>query len=164
MYSLHQHLSYSVWANERLAETLRPLDERILNTEVKSSFPSIAKTLLHMWDAEVVWLKRMQGTSLSTWPSQKFGGSKEDILNGVVSSSQELRLFVDSKAPDFVHGKISYKNLKGDPFEDVVEDLLYHIVNHGTYHRGQITTLLREFGVTLIQGMDIIIYLRQLKK
>ncbi|MFM9840440.1 MAG: DinB family protein [Cyclobacteriaceae bacterium] len=159
-YTLHQHLSYSVWANTRLAETLQPVGEEILYAEVKSSFPSIAKTLLHLWDAEVIWMKRMQGISLTSWPSQNFSGKNDDLINGVVSSSKELLNFIELKGTDFLQSKISYKNMKGDLFEDVAENILYHIVNHGSYHRGQVTTLLHELGVTKIQSMDIIFYLR----
>ncbi len=163
-YTLHQHLSCSVWATARLAETLLPVDEKILRAAVRSSFSSIAKTLLHLWDAEVIWLKRMQGISPISWPSQNFSGTRDDLINGVTSSSKELLLFIVSKGVDFLRSKISYKNLKGDSFEGVVEDLLLHIVNHGSCHRGQVTTLLHELGVTRIQRMDIIFYLRSLKK
>jgi uncharacterized damage-inducible protein DinB len=163
-YTLHQHLSYSVWATARLAETLQPVGEKILYAEVKSSFPSIAKTLLHLWDAEVIWLKRMQGISLTSWPSQNFSGTKDDLITGVVNSSKELLNFIELKGTDFLPSKISYKNMKGDSFEDVIENILYHIVNHGSYHRGQVTTLLHELGVNKIQSMDIIFYLRSLKK
>ena len=58
----------------------------------------------------------------------------------------------------------AYKNLKGDPFEDRIEDTLFHVVNHSTYHRGQIITMLREAGVAKVVSTDLIHYLRTLKK
>lgn len=163
-YSIQQHLTYSIWAAERLKETLDTVDESILFAEVKSSFPSIAKTLLHAWDAEVIWLKRLQGVSLDSWPSQNFKGGKKELLEGIVQSARDLSAFVESKGVDYVSTTVQYKNLKGDSFENQVEDLLFHVVNHGTYHRGQVTTLLHQLGVTKIQSMDIIFYLRTLKK
>lgn len=163
-YTIQQHLAYSVWANERLVETLRTMDESLLLVEVKSSFPSIAKTLLHGWDAEVIWLKRLQGVNLDTWPSQNFAGGKKELLEGFVQSAKNLKAFVESKGVDFLSTMVNYKNLKGDIFEDRVEDILVHVVNHGTYHRGQVITLLHQVGITKIQSMDIIFYLRSLKK
>lgn len=163
-YTIGQHLAYSVWAAERLKETLDALDESILFAEVKSSFPSIAKTLLHAWDAEVIWLKRLQGVSLDAWPSQNFKGGKKELLEGIVQSARDLSAFVESKGMDYVSTTVQYKNLKGDLFENRVEDMLFHVVNHGTYHRGQVTTLLHQLGVTKIKGMDIIYYLRELNK
>jgi uncharacterized damage-inducible protein DinB len=163
-YSLEHHLAYSVWANEILVDRLKKLDETVLHQEVKSSFPSIAKTLLHMWDAEVVWMKRFQGISLTDWPSKNFTGSTTDLLNGFLKSSRDLQAFVSLKGGAFVKETIRYKNLKGTEFEDPIEPVLYHVVNHGSYHRGQITTMLRELGVTDPVGTDIILYWRSLKK
>ncbi len=163
-YTIGQHLAYSVWATERLKETLDAVDETLLFAEVKSSFSSIAKTLLHAWDAEVIWLKRLQGVSLDSWPSQNFKGGKKELLEGIVQSARDLSAFVESKGVDYVSTTVQYKNLKGDSFENQVEDMLFHVVNHGTYHRGQVTTLLHQLGVTKIQSMDIIFYLRTLKK
>ena len=161
-YSIHQHLNYSVRANSRMVETLMPVDEKLIYAEAKSSFSSIAKTLLHVWDAEVIWMKRMQGESLTSWPSANFHGNKNELLSGFLQSSKDLAIFINSRDDAFVKGTIAYRNLKGDSFENVVEHLLYHIVNHGTYHRGQIITLLRGSGITNLLSEDIIIYLRTL--
>ena len=53
--------------------------------------------------------------------------------------------------------------MKGEPFTDSVEDTLFHVVNHSTYHRGQIITMLREAGETKVVSTDLIHYLRSLK-
>ena len=163
-YTIDHHLAYSVWANETLVARLKNLDEKILHQEVKSSFPSIAKTLLHMWDAESIWLKRFQGISLTDWPSKDFKGTTTDLLTNVVQSSRDLQAFIKSQGDSFIKGTVKYKNLKGNEFEDPIDYLLHHIVNHGTYHRGQITTMLRELGVTDPAATDIIFYWRSLKK
>jgi uncharacterized damage-inducible protein DinB len=163
-YNINHHLDYSVWANETLVAKLKTLGDSILDKEVKSSFPSIAKTIMHIWDAQIVWLKRFQGTSLSAWPSNDFKGTTTETLDGLIQSSRDIQEFVASRGDAFVNGKLKYKNLKGDEFEDPADYLLHHIVNHGTYHRGQITTMLRELGVTDPPGTDIIVYWRSLKK
>lgn len=163
-YTINHHLSYSVWANEILVAKLKTLDETVLHKEVKSSFPSIYKTILHIWDAQIVWLNRFHGTSLTDWPSKEFKGTTADMLDGLVQSSRAIQQLVESKGEAFINSQVKYKNLKGDSFEDPVDYLLHHIVNHGTYHRGQITTMLRELGITDPPGTDIIVYWRTLKK
>ena len=163
-YSLEHHMAYSVWANETLVEKLKKLDDTLLYHEVNSSFPSIVKTLLHMWGAEILWLNRFQGISLTEMPFQDFKGTTAELLDGVIQSSREVQVFVKSRGEDFVKKSIRYKNMKGIDYDEPIELLLYHIVNHGAYHRGQITTMLRSLDITDLASTDIIFYWRSLKK
>lgn len=78
-HSLIQLVSYNLWANEKMAETLRPVGDAIIHAEMKSSFASISKTLHHLADAQVVWLKRLKGEPLNV-PSGNFNGSKEELF------------------------------------------------------------------------------------
>lgn len=155
-----RHLRYNVWANERIAEVLTGVDEEILFHERKSSFTSIAKTVMHMRDAEQVWLKRLQGTSLTAFPSAGKTIAKDELIEAFTNSSRELLSVIESKDDSFLHSQCEYRNLKGQPFADVVADILLHVVNHGAYHRGQIITMLREAGVAPLPATDFILYLR----
>lgn len=163
-YELTTHLQYHVWATGRLEETLRPIHDSIFDAEVKSSFTSIRRTIMHIWDAEAIWLKRMQGVSLSDWPSKNFVGSNQQLVDEVVQSAHAFVTFIQQQGPSYTQQTIRYVNLKGDSFEDQVDGLIYHMINHGSYHRGQITTLLRELGITEIKSMDIIHFLRAIPK
>lgn len=163
-YSIQQHLSYNRWANTKIADVLRNIEDIIYFQENKSSFPSIAKTVLHLWGAQYIWLKRLQGESLRTWLSADSKDDKKDSLDGLIQSSIDLELFAISKDESFLTSAYTYKNMKGEPFEDRYEDTLFHVVNHGTYHRGQIITMLREAGETTLPSTDLIHYLRGSKK
>src|SRR5690349_4399099 len=147
-YSIHRHLAFNTWANTQLAELLKMTEDEVYFRENKSSFASIAKTALHIWGAQDIWLRRLQGESLASSPTAAFANDKHGTLNGLIQSSADIENFVKSKDAAFLSSLYSYKNLKGDPFTDPVEDTLFHIVNHSTYHRGQIITMLREAGVT----------------
>jgi uncharacterized damage-inducible protein DinB len=163
MYSIHKHLTFNVWANTQLVQLLRVLDDEFYFKENKSSFPSIAKTVIHMWGAQHIWLTRMQGTSLSKFPHMEVK-DKMISLDGLVKSSADIQKFTESKDEAFLASAYAYKNMKGDPFEDSYEETLFHVMNHSTYHRGQIITMLREAGVTNVVSTDLIHYLRTLKK
>ena len=154
---------YNTWANTKIAEVLRDIDDEIFFRENKSSFSSIGITMLHIWGAQHVWFKRMEGISLTAFPYMDVR-DKLEILDGLVKSSVDIQDLVDSKGEEFLTTVYAYKNLKGDPFEDTIEDTLFHVVNHGTYHRGQIITMLRQAGVTKVVSTDLIHYLRTLKK
>ena len=163
-YTLIQHLSYTLWANERTVEILKPLDDELMHREVASSFPSISKTLVHMRDAEVIWLARLKGESLTRWPSGANGEGKQALLTSFIQSSRNVLEFVESKGLGYPSVKIKYKTLKGEEFENTAEELLMHLVNHGSYHRGQLITILRQLGVTRLASTDLIHYLRANKK
>lgn len=163
MYSIHKHLTFNVWANAKTAELLREVEDDIYFQENKSSFSSIAKTVLHMWGAQFIWLKRMEGVSLSAFPNMEVK-DKMISLDGLVKSSEDILTLIESKNETFLTSVFSYKTMKGDPFSDSIEDTLFHVVNHSTYHRGQIITMLREAGVANVVSTDLIHYLRTLKK
>ncbi len=162
-YSVLQHLVYNEWANSKFTDLLLTVDDIVYFQSIKSSFPSIAKTVLHISDSQQIWLKRMQGVSVTSWPSSTFDGTKKDALSGLVQSSKNLVEFIKSKDESFLTSSYSYRSLKGDSFTDPVEHTLFHIVNHGTYHRGQIITMLRESGITQLVSTDLIHYLRSIK-
>lgn len=163
-HKLVDHLTYNLWANERIGHLLMTQDDSVLNAEKKSSFTSISKTVLHIWDAETIWLTRLQGRSLNDWPSKSFSGNKAVMLKGLVDRSTELLQFVTEKGDSFQRETITYKNMKGDPYKNTVEEILFHLVNHGTYHRGQIITLLRDCGVTQLVSTDLIAWFREKAK
>jgi uncharacterized damage-inducible protein DinB len=163
-HNLVSHLNYNLWANERLGHLLMLQDDQILHAEHKSSFSSIAKTIFHIWDAEIIWITRMKGGTLADWPSKSFTGSKADMLQGLVKASTELLQFIKEKGESFPQQKLVYKNMKGDAYENSVEEILFHLVNHGTYHRGQIITLLRESGLTQVVNTDLITWFREQNK
>lgn len=159
-YSIYGHLDYNEWANSRIVSMLEPVSEDLIFREIKSSFPSIAKTMLHINDAEKLWMMRMKGVSLRTFPSAEFKGGKTPLLEMFCSASEELIKFINEKDPSFLNTSYNYKTIKGEPFTNTVEDTLFHVVNHGTYHRGQIITMLRELGVTTLLSTDLIHYIR----
>lgn len=160
------HLTYSVWATAKLSEIIENADESILKIETPSSFPTIEKTILHIWDAEAIWLKRMQGVSLTDWPSKDFDGDREALIAGWVDSSIAFRDYVESHGESYLQTVIEYKNTSGKSYSNTVEEIIFHVVNHGTFHRGQLVTMLRANGVTQLatneetSSTDLITYLR----
>ncbi|MCW3125929.1 MAG: DinB family protein [Bacteroidetes bacterium] len=169
MYSLTKHLGYTVWATTKLSQILEKADESLLKKETPSSFNTIEKTILHIWDADLVWLKRLQGESLLEWPSKDFKGDKGALLAGWLQNTIDLNNHVASKTPEYLQSQINYKNMAGKPYSNTIEEIIYHVVNHGTFHRGQIVTMMRKHGWTELPineeltSTDLITYLRETK-
>lgn len=156
---LLQYIHYNAWANEKLARFLTGIDPQLLDRELKSSMPTIRKTALHVYDAQFIWLERMHGRSLADWPSKTL--APELAFDELVKHSKLFIAEMESRDESFFESVCSYQNLKGDTFSTPVSGIIMHCMNHGTFHRGQIVTMLREVGVTEgIPQTDYIAYLR----
>lgn len=162
MYTLQKHFDFNLWANGKFVEILKTVDENIFEQEVTSSFPSLRKTVLHIWDAEFIWLKRLEGVSLSEFPSKHFTGNKEQCLSGFIENSKTFAAFLEGKDKAYFESSIAFKTISGDSFTESVEGIIYHVVNHGSFHRGQLVTMMRTLGITTVPSSDLIRYLRQL--
>ena len=159
-YNIHRHLAYNVWANEELVKTVDRVTDEQLVQPVLSSYPSLRETLLHIWEAQVIWPSRMQGKVMDKWPRLSFQGGKKEVMGALVSSAKDMQKFAAEATPEFLAEKMSYRNMQNKPYETVKEDILFHVVNHGSYYRGQAITIIRELGITQINNTDLITYLR----
>ena len=83
------------------------------------------------------------------------------MLAGFLENSRKVEEFVASKDRKFLDEVITYKNTKGFEYSNAVEDILFHLVNHATFHRGQVITMLRELGFDKFPPQDLIAYLRE---
>lgn len=158
---LTSYSKYNHWANQRVCEFLFSLSDEELDKEIVSSFSSLRKTILHIWDAQVIWMVRLKGDSLSSFPSKSFSGTVKEAADGLLKTSQELIEFVESSSENFLETPLSYKNLSGEEFKSKVSDIVQHVMNHGTFHRGQIITMLRQLGYTRLFSTDYIAYCRE---
>lgn len=155
------YAGYNVWANKRIASVLDQLSDAQLDQILSSSFPSIRKTVYHVWDAEYIWLHRLQGKSLA------FGYTKtlpEGTPASAFASQAELFLeFLLQQNDSFFTAQTTYTNIKGDPFVSLNSEMIMHCMNHSTFHRGQIITMIRETGwKDALPSTDMIGYFREL--
>lgn len=160
---LKQYTKYNIWANERICWMMGKANFELLDKEFKSSFTSIRKTAYHMWDAESIWLKRLAGKSLKEWPSEKFSGGFLDFQNEFLGGSGKLFMYVLNKDTKQLEQNLKYKNIKGEQFTNKIAHIIQHLCNHGTFHRGQIVTMLREAGQTDLVPTDFIAFIREEK-
>lgn len=149
---------YNIWANKRLIEMI-PV--HLAEQEINSSFKSIAKTVYHLWDAQHIWLRRMEGESLDGWPSRKYDGTFADAATAYIKQCETLSEFVNSKPEEFFTSDLVYKDLKGNEFKQPNFEVLMQLYGHGCFHRGQIITLLRQLGQTDLLQTDYIRYCRE---
>jgi len=158
---LLSYVKYNLWANQRVCNFLKNnLSEEQFEKEIISSFPSIKKTLLHIWDAQFLWLKRLEGISLTSFPSKDFKGTFNDAIDGLLKTSQQMIDVIDNSNEEKLAALLTYKSVAGDQYENTTVDILLHVSNHGTFHRGQVITMLRQLGFTKLFPTDYIAFFR----
>ena len=154
---------YNVWANKRVVEIIRSFPEDISDKFIESSFPSIRKTIYHIWDAQVVWLNRLQGISLNTWPSKEYGDGFAGYDLYFIQQSIDFHRFIQTRSETYFETTCFYKTLNGSDNQTKHWQIILHCMNHSTYHRGQIITMLRSIGLTNLISTDYIAYTREIE-
>jgi len=125
-----------------------------------SSFESVRDTLAHICGAEWIWLERFQGRSPASLPDVKECGDVDSLRAKWAEQEGRLLKFVGGLAQDDLSHVMEYKTLKFGVYRNPLWQSMQHVVNHGTYHRGQITTLLRQLGAQPILT-DLMHYYRE---
>ena len=157
---LRLHLDYSAWASQRLLEAVANLPHEDLTRDFQTSDGNIVHTLSHVFAADRVWLSRVKGQSRSTFMDDR------DRELGTLQREWPLihEGWKDWCAPltdECAQTKVSYRDLKGNAWEQPIWQILLHVVNHGTHHRGQVSGFLRAMRHDP-PPLDLIAYYRSL--
>ncbi|MCX6291662.1 MAG: DinB family protein [Bacteroidetes bacterium] len=164
MKSLLLHYTrYNHWANQRICDYMKEYvnDEQSVK-EIISSFSSVRKTIFHTWDAQIVWIHRIRKETPPPWPPTKsFSGSWHEALKGFVESSLPFIKVVEQCDEHMLSSVVSFHDIKGNPFSMALCDILQHVVNHSTFHRGQIITQLRQLGFSEFPRTDYVVFRRE---
>lgn len=150
---------FHYWARDRVLTAVEGLSAEQYAQPVGGSFGSVRDTLNHTYGAEVLWLRRWHGESPVGFPPA-LPPSAGALAEAWRAQEQQMRAYLDSLTEDDLQRVIAYRNLAGVPGESRLWEMLAHVVNHATYHRGQVTTLLRMLGAPPPAGTDLIAYRR----
>lgn len=138
--------AFNRWANVQFLDAASHLSAEELDRDLKSSFPSVRATLVHLLGAEWVWLERWLGHSPTTFPDAAGLPDVAAIRARWDLLWDEQRTFLEGLDDAGVGTLVTYRTMAGHEFSQPLGELLRHVVNHATYHRGQLTTLLRQLG------------------
>ena len=158
---LKQLAAYNVWASRKITELILTLPEEEQKQEVPSSFKSLFNTVLHMWDAESIWWQRMKLQERILVPGQNFSGNMKDIVTGLLQQSSQWEQWISNASELSLDHVFQYQNSKKEQFKQPVYQMLLHVFNHGTYHRGQLVNILRQLGKEKIPQTDFFIWCRK---
>lgn len=158
---LQQLATYNAWANGLLLELIQQLPEKQLTADVPSSFNSLQGTLLHMWDAESIWWQRMKLQERIHRPSDEFSGGIKEIVSSLQAQDRQWAEWVAGAQEHMYGHEFFYYNFQGERFKQPVYQVLLHLFNHNTYHRGQLVNMLRQLGIEKIPQTDFVVWSRK---
>jgi uncharacterized damage-inducible protein DinB len=159
---------YHVWANIKYFEQLRTLPEDVCHTEIQSVFPTIRKVLVHIGLTDVVWLGVMRGDSYDDiiaareHYTHKFEGQQ---LDGIGAIFEEISVsYQDFFAEqDDLDQFVKCEHPKFGRLDAPLAELVQHVCNHGTYHRGNLSAMLHQLGYKGA-STDYIFYLYEMNQ
>ena len=129
-------IAYSLWANRQMFQLL--LDEK--TTDEKMIFWAG-----HILNAEEIWMDRIEKKQVNVSPMEM--RSLDSIMPELERLNARFHGLVNSRSEEDLHAVVHYQDSKGNPYQNVLSDILFHMINHETHHRSQIAARLREQGV-----------------
>lgn len=149
---------YMLWADRQTLQAVRPVKPEDLTRDAGISFKSILGTLAHMLGAQQVWLSRFSGNPLTRVPNLDDFPDLMSWITAWEEMAAGLEAFLAGLTDEQLAADLTWSNTRGDTFTRPLWQPLLHMVNHTTYHRGQIVSLLRQMGYTA-PSTDLIYYL-----
>jgi len=151
---------YNAWADRRALQAAGALSKEQFAKPLGSSFSSVKDTLAHIFGAEWIWLERFEGRSPSSFPDTTGLDDIEKLKARWNEFEPGLLNFARGVTQDRLDRVMEYKTMKFGVYRNPLWQSMLHLVNHGTYHRGQITTMLRQLGAQPILT-DLMHYYRE---
>jgi len=143
-------LRYNDWANSRILITLE--ESAVDDKDIRQLYS-------HTLSAQIIWLNRIKDIPVSPFPLWETYNLRE-LRSMTEESSRNWMSFVQAHPNQTFEEMINYQNSAGKKFENTLRQIIAHVINHSTYHRGQLATKLKEKGIQP-PATDYIVYARE---
>jgi uncharacterized damage-inducible protein DinB len=153
--------NYNEWANARLFRAAGTLKEALYRKDVGAYFRSLHGTLNHLLVADRIWMRRLTGTG--EHPEKLNTILFEDLPSlhaARVEEDSRIIAFVQSLDETAFEDVWDYRTLNGTPQRQRRWEILAHLFNHETHHRGQAHAILTVLGVAEPEPLDLLIMQR----
>jgi uncharacterized damage-inducible protein DinB len=143
---VRQLFAYNAWANQHSLQAAAQLSDEQFVKPLGSSFSSVRDTLMHICGAEWIWLERFRGNSPSSIPNDPAVQTAAALSEHWRPQAEHLLSFVNGITQNDLDSVFEYKTINFGMYKNPLWQSLQHLANHGTYHRGQVATLIRQLG------------------
>ena len=154
--------AFNAWANHRVLTAVEALTSQEFTKPLGSSFSSVRDTLAHICGVEWVWLERMEGRSPAAIPEAQECPDVASLQARWAGIEKHWLEYVSRLDQAELDEEVDYKTLSFGASRDPRWQMMQHVVNHGTYHRGQVIAMLRQLGAKGA-STDLISFYRERK-
>jgi uncharacterized damage-inducible protein DinB len=155
------HLRFNQWATGQILDETVPLPSEQLMKDLGGSFSCVYNTLIHLYRADCIWYDRLNGVPTAALDAYEAPGCTYDLQAAWNEMLGKMVAWAEPLSEEDWNRDRTYKTLAGVPMVTPLWQMVLHIVNHGTHHRGQITHMLRQLGQKPV-NLDLIGYYRRL--
>jgi uncharacterized damage-inducible protein DinB len=152
-------LDFHYWARDRMLDAVSALSVEQYERDMGNSFASTRDTVNHIFHAEWIWYSRWVG-EIPTADQRPAVADRVALRELWTAHERKVRAFVSALDADGIQRVFEYHTLAGVPMRSKFWEMLVHVVNHATYHRGQVVTMMRQLGATAPASTDMIAYFR----
>ena len=153
--------AYNGWANQRVRNSIQNLDPEVFQRDLGASFGSLQGTVAHLVSAQWNWLRRWKGQPASRPLPEETFASPREANRRWVEVDQALAGFVEGLDAGGLQRSIALTTPQGSRYSSPLWRAMLHVVNHSSYHRGQIAAMLRQVGA-VPKATDLMLYYREL--
>jgi len=150
--------AYNSWADQKAIDWLCQITDEQWEQVNISSFSSIRQTAVHIASAEKIWIDFWTGSADPVYLSANFTGTKSELLAIWKAASNGLETFIIAHPAENLNQPVSFIYPNGNIGQMPYYQTFAHIINHSTYHRGQLVTLLRQAGYDQFSSVDLATY------
>ncbi|HYM13857.1 MAG TPA: DinB family protein [Bryobacterales bacterium] len=158
---LRHHVRYNSWATQRVLESVRALTSEQYSRGLGNSYGGVEGTLIHIYQADQIWFARLEGRPTGSLAAFQPPAGRDAFERDWLALLGRMIAWAEGLSDTDWDRVVAYRNTKGEALETPARWIILHLINHNSYHRGQITTLLRQLGHTPV-GTDLLYYYRDL--
>jgi uncharacterized damage-inducible protein DinB len=155
--SIRQLYDYNRWADRRILAKAGTLANEDFIRPMGNSFSSVRDTLAHILGAEWIWLERWQGRSPKALLDAAAFPKVQSLKSRWETVKHDQTQFIQALTQQRLGEELAYLNQRRQRYSYPLWQQMVHVVNHSSYHRGQVTTLLRQLGGEAV-STDFLLY------
>jgi uncharacterized damage-inducible protein DinB len=151
---------YNHWANARMLKACQALTLEQWDRSLGHSWGSVHGVLTHMFAAETIWLARWKGNSPKAMRQAAEFTTFADLQTVWMRAESETKDFLATCTEKALSEPVTYINTRGETRSMPLGQLMLHLANHGTHHRGELAAMLAVLNVPHPED-DMLLYFRE---